>query len=82
MHDDLSGLSIDISFNKVNGIESAQIVRSYLENPVYGDGVRILMVLLKQFLAQRHLNEVYSGGLGSYGLIMMIVSFLQVIFLS
>jgi DNA polymerase sigma len=27
---------------------------------------------------QRHLNEVFSGGIGSYSLVCMIVSFLKV----
>jgi non-canonical poly(A) RNA polymerase PAPD5/7 len=35
-------------------------------------------MVLKQFLLQRDLNEVYTGGIGSYSLILMIVSFLQV----
>lgn len=34
-------------------------------------------MVLKQFLLMRGLNEVFSGGLGSYGLTLMITSFLQ-----
>ena len=37
-----------------------------------------LAMVLKQFLLQRDLNEVWTGGIGSYSLILMIVSFLQV----
>jgi len=37
-----------------------------------------LVLVLKQFLNQRDLNDVYSGGLGSYSLILLIVSFFQV----
>jgi len=33
---------------------------------------------LKQFLLQRDLNEVFTGGIGSYSLFLMAVSFLQV----
>lgn len=33
--------------------------------------------MLKQFLLNRSLNEVYTGGLGSYGLILLCVSFFQ-----
>jgi len=39
-----------------------------------------LVLVLKQFLSQRDLNDVYTGGLGSYSLILLIVSFFQVEF--
>jgi len=39
-----------------------------------------LVLVLKQFLNQRDLNDVYTGGLGSYSLILLIVSFFQVTF--
>ena len=37
-----------------------------------------MVFVLKQFLLQRDLNEVWTGGISSYSLILMIVSFLQV----
>ena len=37
-----------------------------------------LIFVLKQFLLQRDLNEVFTGGISSYSLILMIISFLQV----
>lgn len=37
-----------------------------------------LVLVLKQFLLQRDLNEVFTGGIGSYSLFLMAVSFLQV----
>ena len=33
--------------------------------------------MLKQFLLQRELNEVFTGGISSYSLILMVVSFIQ-----
>lgn len=36
-----------------------------------------LVLVLKQFLYQRHLNEVFTGGISSYSLILMTISFLQ-----
>lgn len=39
--------------------------------------LRSLTVILKLFLAQRRMNETYSGGIGSFVLLNMIVSFLQ-----
>lgn len=36
-----------------------------------------LVMVLKQFLLQRDLNEVFTGGISSYSLILMCISFLQ-----
>lgn len=41
-----------------------------------------LILVLKQFLLQRDLNEVFTGGISSYSLILMAISFLQVSVLS
>jgi non-canonical poly(A) RNA polymerase PAPD5/7 len=71
-----SDIRIDISFNVINGLRSANLIKQYLtEYP----SLRYLTMVLKQFLLQRDLNEVWTGGIGSYSLILMIVSFLQVI---
>lgn len=40
-----------------------------------------LILVLKQFLLQRDLNEVFTGGISSYSLILMAISFLQVSYL-
>ena len=37
-----------------------------------------LTFVLKQFLVNRDLNEVFSGGISSYTVVLMIVSFFQV----
>lgn len=37
-----------------------------------------LVLVLKQFLLTRELNEVFTGGISSYSLILMAISFLQV----
>nr|XP_033785633.1 terminal nucleotidyltransferase 4A isoform X2 [Geotrypetes seraphini] len=37
----------------------------------------LLILVLKQFLLQRDLNEVFTGGISSYSLILMAISFLQ-----
>ena len=36
-----------------------------------------LVLVLKQFLLQRDLNEVFTGGISSYSLILLTISFLQ-----
>jgi len=39
---------------------------------------RSLVLLVKTFLGQRGMNEVFTGGLGSYAIICLVISFLQV----
>ncbi len=39
--------------------------------------MRPLILVLKLFLQQRELNEVYTGGIGSYALITLVAAFLQ-----
>lgn len=36
-----------------------------------------LTLVLKQFLVEKGLNDAYTGGLSSYGIVLMITSFLQ-----
>ena len=40
--------------------------------------LKYIVLVLKHFLLQRDLNEVFTGGISSYSLILMTVSFLQV----
>jgi non-canonical poly(A) RNA polymerase PAPD5/7 len=69
-----TNFNVDISINIESGLDGAKMVQTCLLNyPV----LRPLTLVLKQFLALRLLNEVYRGGLGSYGLLCMLVSFLQ-----
>lgn len=39
--------------------------------------LRFLVYVVKQFLLQRELNEVYSGGIGSYAIVLMCIAYLQ-----
>ena len=70
----MTDVKVDISFNMNNGIKSAELIGHYLrEYPC----LKMLVYVLKQFLLQRDLNEVFTGGISSYSLILMCVSFLQ-----
>ncbi len=40
--------------------------------------LRPLIIIIKLFLSSRGLNEVFKGGLGSYCIICMVISFIQV----
>eukprot|EP00117_Sycon_ciliatum_P010207 scpid38899/ scgid2267/ PAP-associated domain-containing protein 5; Terminal uridylyltransferase 3; Topoisomerase-related function protein 4-2 len=72
--DKLSKLKVDISFNMTTGVSSALMIQEYIkEYPVLDK----LVILLKQFLLQRDLNEVFTGGISSYSLILLVVNFFQ-----
>lgn len=67
-------IKVDISFNMSNGVKSAELIKTYIEQfPVLPK----LVYVLKQFLLERDLNEVFTGGISSYSLILMCISFLQ-----
>lgn len=67
-------VKVDISFNMQSGVQSAELIKSYKRKyPVLSK----LVLVLKQFLLQRDLNEVFTGGISSYSLILMGISFLQ-----
>ncbi|KAJ3311738.1 hypothetical protein HDU93_005094, partial [Gonapodya sp. JEL0774] len=75
--DSLTGIPVDVSFNQLSGITTARIVKSFVNDPKSGPAVKPLVLLVKQFLQQRGLNEVYSGGLGSYAVTVLVVGFLR-----
>ena len=67
--------SVDISFNQTNGVAAGHMINRFLrELPA----LRALVLVIKSFLNQRSMNEVFSGGLGSYSIVCLAVSFLQV----
>ncbi|XP_056267844.1 terminal nucleotidyltransferase 4A isoform X2 [Pseudoliparis swirei] len=67
-------VKVDISFNMETGVKAASLIKDYVTMfPV----LPYLIFVLKQFLLQRDLNEVFTGGISSYSLILMAISFLQ-----
>lgn len=69
-----SKVQIDVCFNQKTGVQAAQLMHQYMDAL---PPLRPLTFVLKYFLAARGLNQPYSGGMGSFMLQMMIVSFLQ-----
>ncbi len=67
-----SKFAFDISFDVANGPEAAEIVLQLVD--VMPAMSRLVMVL-KVFLQQRELSEVYTGGIGSYALLVMVANF-------
>ena len=68
-------MKVDISFNMNNGVKSVELIKDFC---VQFPALKKLVLVLKQFLLQRDLNEVFHGGISSYSLILMCISFLQV----
>ena len=67
-------LNVDISFNRTNGIYCVKLV-THLQKKF--PELRPLLLVLKTFLKSRNLNEPYHGGVGSFLLTMLVVSYLQ-----
>ncbi|KAF8205499.1 hypothetical protein K438DRAFT_1817936 [Mycena galopus ATCC 62051] len=72
--------NVDLSINQDNGIVAGEIINGFLRE--FGGGgnclaLRALVLLTKLFLSQRGMNEVYTGGLGSYAIVCLVISFLQ-----
>jgi len=56
------------------GVECANLIKQYLS--IY-PSLKPLTLILKQLLSAADLNDPYQQGLSSYGLVLMIVAFLQ-----
>ncbi|KAJ6837060.1 non-canonical poly(A) RNA polymerase PAPD5 isoform X1 [Iris pallida] len=69
-----SGIAFDISFDIEGGPKAADFIKDAVEKL---PPLRPLCMILKVFLQQRELNEVYSGGIGSYTLLSMLIAHLQ-----
>ncbi|XP_070603126.1 terminal nucleotidyltransferase 4A isoform X2 [Erythrolamprus reginae] len=72
--DQATEVKVDISFNVETGVKAARLIKDYMKKYSL---LPYLILVLKQFLLQRDLNEVFTGGISSYSLILMAISFLQ-----
>ena len=69
-------LRLDVSFEGANHnglVTNTFVQRTLAERP----DVKPLTLVLKQFLAERSLDKPYLGGLSSYGLLVLVLRFLQ-----
>lgn len=74
LRDKKSKVRVDISFNTDASVKSVAMIKSYLEKfPL----LPYIFLTLKHFLVQRDLNEVFTGGISSYCLLLLTVSFFQ-----
>ncbi|KAL3833107.1 hypothetical protein ACJIZ3_007843 [Penstemon smallii] len=74
--DDVKSIRLDISFKSPThtGLQTTGLVKDLTER---FPAVTPLALVLKQFLADRSLDQSYSGGLSPYCLILLITRFLQ-----
>jgi non-canonical poly(A) RNA polymerase PAPD5/7 len=73
LQDKETGIQVDLSFNRTNGIYCVKLVK-FLQKK-YPE-LRPLILVLKAFLKSRNLNETYHGGVGSFLLTMLVSSYL------
>ncbi|KAJ7731206.1 hypothetical protein B0H16DRAFT_204000 [Mycena metata] len=66
--------SVDIGINNTDGPRAIEVVNGYLSTM---PALRPLILIVKGFLSQRKLNNAAHGGLGSYAVTCMCISFLQ-----
>lgn len=71
-----TSVNCDICIGQDNGPKNVPTIKKFLkEYPA----ARPLLLVVKCFLQQRDLNEVYSGGLGSYTIFLLVISHLQML---
>jgi len=68
------GVHCDISVGRENGLRSCDIMRRSLSEIAE---LRPLVVFLKLLLKERGLNQVFTGGLSSYAVFHLVLSFLH-----
>mmetsp|Transcript_11602 Transcript_11602/g.18594 ORF Transcript_11602/g.18594 Transcript_11602/m.18594 type:complete len:425 (-) Transcript_11602:233-1507(-) len=74
--DAASGLDVDISFNQSSGLDAIPYMHDEMESL---PAVKPLTLVLKLFLSVRKLNEPFHGGVGSFLLQSMVISFLKIV---
>lgn len=69
-----TGIKVDISFENDSGLRAN---RTFQDWKLQFPDMPVIVVLIKQLLAMRDLNEVFHGGLGGFSIICLVVSMLQ-----
>ncbi|KAJ6457266.1 hypothetical protein C8R45DRAFT_913659 [Mycena sanguinolenta] len=71
---ELGSFNVDLGINNADGPQAIAVINEYLSKM---PALRPLILIVKGFLSQRNLNNAAHGGLGSYAVICMCISFLQ-----
>ncbi|KIY70427.1 hypothetical protein CYLTODRAFT_370984 [Cylindrobasidium torrendii FP15055 ss-10] len=75
----IGNFAVDISINQGNGLVGVKMINGFLRYMHHEDGsaIRTMVYIVKLFLSQRQMNEVFTGGLGSYAIVCLVISFFQ-----
>mmetsp|Transcript_5910 Transcript_5910/g.11535 ORF Transcript_5910/g.11535 Transcript_5910/m.11535 type:complete len:821 (+) Transcript_5910:242-2704(+) len=69
-----SSVPVDISVGTQNGIAAVEFLRA---NILTCAPLRPLVLYIKSVLRERNLNEVFTGGMGSYSVVNIVMAYLQ-----
>ncbi|KAJ3343033.1 hypothetical protein HDU93_000203 [Gonapodya sp. JEL0774] len=72
--DAVSGYEVDTTYQRFEGLRTAKWAKKLVESDWR---IRPLVVAVKEILRARQLGEVFSGGLGGYALLCMVLGFLR-----
>ncbi|OBZ68490.1 Poly(A) RNA polymerase cid14 [Grifola frondosa] len=72
---ELGSFKVDISLNATDGVKAIPIIREYLDKM---PALRYLILIVKSLLSKDRLNSASDGGLSSYAVTCLVISFLQV----
>ena len=74
MVDRLSDLKLDISLDQLTGLSNTNVVATFVQElPL----LKPLVLAIKYYLKQESMNETFAGGMGSYIMVLLVVSLLQ-----
>lgn len=73
LEDTESNLFMDISFNKTNGVAAVYFIKKFMTK---FPELKYLVLVIKAFLKTRGLNETFHGGLSSYLVTILVISYL------
>ena len=74
LYDAKTNLKVDISINEKDGVSAVGFIKQYKK--LYPD-MRIIVFILKCILKSRELNETFTGGISSYILSLLVISYFQ-----
>jgi len=72
--DDLTHYLIDISYNQQSGVPAINYIKQNIKKY---PALKPLVYLLKHFLYINDMNEVFTGGLGSFSVVCLVLSYLK-----
>ncbi|KAI8817222.1 uncharacterized protein EV422DRAFT_604763 [Fimicolochytrium jonesii] len=73
----ITGYPANISVNVAAGMHATEIVKTFLNDPRCGEGLRVLLLIMKQVQLQRNRNEIFTSGIGGYTLMSIIAAFMR-----